>query len=87
MSHAVLCMVRRLGGWDVLSAAVQNMYAKLFNDPRTAVFFSTSDRPKLMRHMTCFIGSALTGKMLYSPRKIWLMHKHHIQVTIYTVVT
>jgi len=78
-SEAAYELYDRLGGWDVLSAAVQNMYNKLYSDPRTAVFFQHSDHTKLMRHMTCFIGSALAGKILYSPRKIWLLHRHHIQ--------
>mmetsp|Transcript_10929 Transcript_10929/g.23565 ORF Transcript_10929/g.23565 Transcript_10929/m.23565 type:complete len:623 (-) Transcript_10929:1624-3492(-) len=70
----------KLGGWDVLSAAVQGMYQRLFNDERTQGFFITANSyEKLMRHMTNFIGCACTGKMIYSPAQLHAMHAHQLE--------
>jgi truncated hemoglobin YjbI len=85
-SHTIDCLYtincwcpRRLGGWDVLAAAVQGMYNRLFADERTRGFFEGAEHSKLFRHMTTFIGCAVTGRFMYSATQLRVMHGHHME--------
>lgn len=51
----------RLGGWDVLCAAVMDMYERLFSDPLTHRFFAATDKSKLMKHMVGVGGCGWRG--------------------------
>ncbi|KAL6763022.1 hypothetical protein V8C86DRAFT_2505633 [Haematococcus lacustris] len=69
----------QLGGWDQLVAGVQQLYQRLGADPATQAFFPDTDLKRLSRHMTCFIGSSLAGKLTYPPAQLWHIHKRLIQ--------
>ncbi|KAJ9513982.1 hypothetical protein QJQ45_021069 [Haematococcus lacustris] len=69
----------RIGGWDLLAASVQLMYQRLQADPETTTYFTRNDIAKLHRHMTCFIGSALSGKLIYTPSRLWHIHQRMMQ--------
>ncbi|GFH08591.1 uncharacterized protein HaLaN_03576 [Haematococcus lacustris] len=71
----------RIGGWDLLAASVQLMYQRLQADPETTMYFTKNDIAKLHRHMTCFIGSALSEQGL-STRHIDIMCKHLEEVLV-----
>ena len=43
------------GSWDVLAAAVDDMYLRLLSDPSTAPFFAGYERSVLAKHMVIIL--------------------------------
>mmetsp|Transcript_35420 Transcript_35420/g.89662 ORF Transcript_35420/g.89662 Transcript_35420/m.89662 type:complete len:819 (-) Transcript_35420:2130-4586(-) len=69
----------RLGSWEVLTAAVDAMYTQLMEHEQTRPFFENIERSRTMNHITAFIVSALSGRLVHSPLDVWQKHRHMLQ--------
>lgn len=56
----------RIGGHAAVSAAVDEFYIRVLNDPLLAPFFESTDIDRLKRHQFAFLSQAMGGPRQYS---------------------
>jgi hemoglobin len=65
-----------IGGGDAVAAAVDDLYARLLDDPELAPYFTGKDMRKHTAHVRAFIAAALGGPKLYGGLDMRAAHAH-----------
>ncbi|GFH26500.1 hypothetical protein HaLaN_24662 [Haematococcus lacustris] len=68
----------QLGSWESFSAAVDMITDRICTDPLLGTFFKGLDKNGLARQMAVVVGGSLTGRLLYSPYQLWLIHRQAV---------
>ncbi|TWU27041.1 hypothetical protein Pla52o_09000 [Novipirellula galeiformis] len=66
----------RMGGADALTAIVQDMYERIFQDPELAPFFANVRRDHLRKMQYEFLASAFNGPVNYTGAELTGIHHH-----------
>jgi hemoglobin len=65
----------RLGGTDTITAAVDEFYDRVLNDPELAFYFSGVDIGRLKRHQVLLFSQLLGGPEGYNGRTLEVAHR------------
>jgi Truncated hemoglobins len=71
-------LYERLGGYDAISAVVNELATRLVTDRRLGVYFkglSNDSKRKLIAHLTDFVCSATGGPCIYTGRDMKTSHE------------
>ncbi|GAA4466541.1 group 1 truncated hemoglobin [Novipirellula rosea] len=74
MNHDSPELFDRMGGADALSAIVQDMYERIFNDPQLAPFFKHVQADRLRKMQYEFLASAFQGPVNYTGAELTAIH-------------
>ena len=64
----------QIGGIAAVSAAVEELYARVLGDPQLAPYFAGIDMQRQEHHMRAFIATALGGTHVYEGRDMATAH-------------
>jgi hemoglobin len=78
MHHKDKTLYQRLGGYDALSAVVNDLAVRLVTDKQLGIYFkglSNDSKNKLIAHLTDFVCSATGGPCIYTGRDMKTAHE------------
>lgn len=78
MMHKEKTLYQRLGGYDAISAVVQDLAGRLVTDKQLGVYFkglSNDSKRRLIAHLTDFVCSATGGPCIYTGRDMKTVHE------------
>lgn len=78
MMHKEKTLYQRLGGYDAISAVVQDLAGRLVADKQLGVYFkglSNDSKRRLIAHLTDFVCSATGGPCIYTGRDMKTVHE------------
>ena len=75
MSDATLSHYDRLGGFDSIRAAVDELYERILRDADLAPYFAGVDIARVKRHQVLLLCSLLGGPETYDGRALEVAHR------------